>query len=32
MMILPIQLIFMNYFFIACSKKMGFLKKLYLSK
>ena len=26
MMILPIQLIFMNYFFIACSKKLGFLK------
>ena len=32
MMILPVQLIFMNYFFIAYSKKLGFIKKLFLSK
>jgi len=30
MIILPIQLIFMNYFFIEYSKKMNFFKKLFL--
>ena len=32
MMILPIQLIFMNYFFIECFNKMTFLKKFFVNK
>ena len=32
MIILPIQLIFMNYFLLACSKKISFLNKLFNNK